>query len=143
MDQGTMEEKLAHVEWLKVQADWAAMTLPKHGTCTVDDKTALMDQEYFKELGEYSASLPSGTYIGKRWKRNQVNSPHWLCSGCGKECVGWASEPFACLDANSVPPCKGTLKLIEKEPNWWMGEYYEIIGNKNEIGIKWRKIEVI
>jgi hypothetical protein len=138
MDQGTMEEKLKHVEWLAEQARMAAMTLPRSGICTVDDKTAVMDQEYFKELGEYSASLPSGTYIGKRWKRNKVNSPHWLCSGCKKEFVGWASEPFSCPEI-----CGGKLKHIEKEPNWWMGEYYEIVGNKDEIGIKWRKIEVV
>jgi hypothetical protein len=142
MDQGTMEEKLARVEWLAEQARMAAMTLPKSGTCTVDDKTALMDQEYFKELGEYSASLPTGTYIGKRWKRNKVNAPHWLCSGCNKEFVGWASEPFPCPDANSKSPCTGTLKHIEKEPDWWMGEFYDI-GKKDEIGIKWRRIIIL
>jgi len=133
-----MEEKLKHVEWLAEQARMAAMTLPTRGVCTVDDNTALMDEVYFKELGEYSASLPSGTYVGKRWKRNQVNAPHWLCSGCKKEFVGWASAPFFCPNA-----CGGQLEHIEKEPNWWMGEYYEIIGNKDEIGIKWRKIEVV
>jgi hypothetical protein len=142
MDQGTMEEKLAHVEWLKVQADWAAMSLPKSGVCIVDDKTALMDQEYFKELGEYSTSLPTGTYIGKRWKRNQIHSPHWLCSECQKEFVGWASAPFKCPDANARWPCNGILRQLEKKEVWWMGEYYDL-GMKDEIGIKWRKIEVV
>ncbi len=28
-----------------------------------------MGQSYFNKLGDYSCTLPSGTYVGKRWKR--------------------------------------------------------------------------
>lgn len=35
----------------------------------LDAKTALCDQEMFDSLYEYSCSLPTGTTVGKRWKR--------------------------------------------------------------------------
>lgn len=54
---------------MKTDAEYAAMTLPKHGTCLVTDDEAVMTLDYFDALLEYSSSLPTGTYIGKRWKR--------------------------------------------------------------------------
>lgn len=53
----------------KTDAEYAAMTLPKRGTCLVTDDEAIMTIDYFDALLEYSSSLPTGTYIGKRWKR--------------------------------------------------------------------------
>lgn len=54
-----------------IDAEYAAMTLPKTGNCFSTTKdTVIMDQAYFNALLNYSASLPTGTYIGKRWKRN-------------------------------------------------------------------------
>jgi hypothetical protein len=35
----------------------------------LDSKTAIADQEAFSALPDYSASLPTGTNEGKRWKR--------------------------------------------------------------------------
>ena len=32
---------------------------------------AFMSMKYFDKLLEYSASLPTGTYLGKRWKRRE------------------------------------------------------------------------
>lgn len=137
MIQASFDEKMKRVDFLAEQARMAAMTLPDRGQCIVDENTAVMDKEYFEALGEYSASLPTGTYIGKRWKRNSINHPHWLCSGCKKEFVGWASKPFLCPNA-----CGGTLTHLEKEPVWWMGEYYDL-GKEDEVGIKWRKIVLL
>jgi len=37
----------------------------------VDEHTAVMGAEDFRSLLEYSCSLPTGTAIGKRWKRGQ------------------------------------------------------------------------
>lgn len=36
-----------------------------------DDKTAVMGPEDFQALPDYSASIPTGTTIGKRWKRRK------------------------------------------------------------------------
>lgn len=34
----------------------------------MDDKSALMSEQTFKALREYSTSFPSGRYAGKMWK---------------------------------------------------------------------------
>lgn len=34
----------------------------------MDDESALMSEQTFKALKEYSTSLPSGQYAGKMWK---------------------------------------------------------------------------
>jgi hypothetical protein len=54
---------------MKTDAKYAAMTLPTVGTCVVSDDEAVMDVAYFDALLEYSSSLPTGTFVGKRWKR--------------------------------------------------------------------------
>lgn len=42
----------------------------------VDDATALATPAQFNGLMEYSSSLPTGQYAGKRWKRG--HGGHWL-----------------------------------------------------------------
>lgn len=37
----------------------------------LDDKTVIMPQSVFRDLLEYSSSLPSGVYSNKVWKRFQ------------------------------------------------------------------------
>jgi hypothetical protein len=106
MQQISYEDKMANLDVLMYHAKMAMMTLPKSGQCIVDGSTAVMDQEYFRQLGEYNSSLPSGTFIGKRWKRS-VQDP-----------------------------------TRQETKDWVMGEFVDI-GSKSEIGIKWRKIEVI
>ena len=69
-------------------AKMAAMTLPKRGICIVDDETAIMDRVYFEEMAEYSCSMPTGVFLGKRWKRDDTaynhlrgkppEPPHWV-----------------------------------------------------------------
>lgn len=46
----------------------------------LDDTHALMETETFKALAEYSASIPSGVYDGKMWKRRNGGGerPEWL-----------------------------------------------------------------
>lgn len=45
---------------------------------TVDNDTALMSQDVFDRLPEYSCSVPTGTRVGKRWKRREPHhgEPH-------------------------------------------------------------------
>jgi hypothetical protein len=43
---------------------------PSTSKILVDDTHALMDEATFKELAEYSSSIPSGVYDGKMWKRH-------------------------------------------------------------------------
>lgn len=47
-----------------------------NSTIMVDDKTALMSQEDFNKLLEYNSTLPTGSYVGKRWKRKHGEG--WL-----------------------------------------------------------------
>lgn len=35
------------------------------------EETVLLSEADFKDLREYSCSLPTGTTVGKRWKRNE------------------------------------------------------------------------
>jgi len=42
----------------------------------VDDECAMMDRAIFDRLPEYSCSIPSGAYRGKRWKRKCTDC--WL-----------------------------------------------------------------
>jgi hypothetical protein len=137
MEQASFADKMAKVEWLAEQDRWAAMSLPKRGTCIVDDETAVMDKEYFEALGEYSCSLPTGTYVGKRWKRNTVNTPRWKCSDCATMYAGWGTADQPCPDSG----CDGKLKFIEVPPDWLMGEFYDV-GSREKVGIRWRKIFV-
>lgn len=84
-----------------------------------------MDQEYevieltreeFDALGEYSCSLPTGTTIGKRWKKNAdaYQGEHSVISAAAERITG-------------IPA------------NWYMGEYVDD-PNPKLVGIKWRKI---
>ncbi len=43
---------------------------PDRSRIQVDNEFALMDTRTFKELHEYSASFPTGVYVGKMWKRH-------------------------------------------------------------------------
>ena len=149
--QATFDEKMQRVEWLAHQDEMAAMTLPTRGQCVVDDKTAVMDREYFEALGEYSMSLPTGAYLGKRWKRDlNGKAPHWRCDKCHRCFVGWPFEGNRCADARSAcsdralaqKSCDGVLGPIEVPPEWRMGEFYDI-GRMDEVGIRWRKIVVV
>lgn len=62
--------------------------------------TLKISQRDFDDLLEYSCSLPTGTTIGKRWKRNQ---------------------------SAYVTPRKVLFGLITRRPkaNWFIGEYVE------------------
>lgn len=74
----------------------------------------------FDELGEYSGcSLPTGTSIGKRWKRNEdAYGP--------RSSISLAEE-----------------KMGDVFPDWWMGEYYELNPPvKDTVGIRWKKIRL-
>ena len=48
---------------------------PEDNEILVDDKHALMSAEACAKLCEYSASLPTGTWHGKRWKREVRDGP--------------------------------------------------------------------
>lgn len=43
----------------------------------VDDTHAVMERRAFERLMEYSCTLPSGTYLGKRW-RKKAGARGWL-----------------------------------------------------------------
>lgn len=97
-----------------------------------------------KALPEYSCSLPTGTTIGKRWKKNQhaYHRPHAdTCSaphvheprGIICPCI----QPFGTM----CPECLARYKM--QRPSWFMGEYFEMPGNSAEVGIVWRRIVIL
>lgn len=61
----------------------------------VDGEVALMERSTFEQLSEYSASIPTGVYPGKMWRRNdgiydaQATKTVWM--------LGWFGE---CPDPN-------------------------------------------
>jgi len=75
---------------MTTDAEYAAMTLPKQGTCLVTADEAVMTLDYFDDLLEYSTSLPTGTYIGKRWKRFVGPNVNW-----GGQQARWVMGEYA------------------------------------------------
>lgn len=69
----------------------------------------------FAALAEYSRTLPTGTTIGKRWRRKAVG-------------------PVAHLDFWNGTP-------VQEPDVWWMGEYVEH-EQPDTVGIRWSRIEV-
>ena len=58
---------------------------PDSSKILVDDSHALMDRAAFDTLAEYSATIPTGVYPGKMWKRhNGVHDPR-----CKPEDIKW------------------------------------------------------
>ena len=43
---------------------------PDRFSIEIDDTHALLTQKQFDDLAEYSATLPTGVYEGKMWKRH-------------------------------------------------------------------------
>lgn len=63
---------------------------PDRAEILIDDTHALMSEESFNKLAEYSMSQPSGVYPGKMWRRNQnvfkPNAPkRWVLCWYGAE----------------------------------------------------------
>lgn len=73
----------------------------------------------FDEMPEYSASIPTGTTIGKRWRRN-ANAYRRALRGdvCGIEMV------------------------IPLPEDWWMGEFVPS-ANPEVVGIRWSRIAIV
>lgn len=102
-----------------------------HETMLVDAKTAIMTREQFDSLGEYSCTLPTGTYIAKRWKRD-VNEPRRYAIMQGR------------VSHRSLEEKELADKLNPDDfpPKWWMGEFAE--GDHSEdIKILWREVVIV
>jgi len=59
---------------------------PKISEILLDDEYALMTNESFNKLAEYSFSMPTGVYVGKMWKcdvnwhrKNGDEPSYFLC----------------------------------------------------------------
>jgi hypothetical protein len=70
----------------------------------VDEKTALMTEKELEALPEYSLSLPTGTTIGKRWKRQKYRS-----TGIPVNDFGYDKQGY----------------FVMEKDGWLMGEYAE------------------
>lgn len=62
---------------------------PDPARILLDDEHAVMDEQTFTALNEYSTTLPSGVYPGKMWRANIGNS--WMLRWFG-EC----GDPTRC-----------------------------------------------
>lgn len=50
---------------------------PDRRSIEIDEKYALMSRREFDSLAEYSATFPTGVYVGKMWKRHDgVHDPN-------------------------------------------------------------------
>jgi hypothetical protein len=56
---------------------------PNRDAITIDDTHAIMSQETFDALADYSCSVPTGVYDGKMWKYGrpyrEPRTEWWLC----------------------------------------------------------------
>lgn len=72
---------------------------PRTDCILLDDTHALMDSHAFKNLCDYSSTIPSGAYPGKMWKRHDgYHDPrckrqdwHWLLCW-----FGHSDDPTRC-----------------------------------------------
>lgn len=87
----------------------------------VDEKTALLTEEELDALPEYSSSIPTGTTIGKRWKRRTYKE-----SNIPVDAFGYDKDGF--------------FRLVPE--GWVMGEYAED-ENPNWVKIIWREVIVV
>jgi len=51
---------------------------PKVSEIRIEGDKAFMSQQNFEMLHEYSTSYPSGSYLGKMWKRKRDNESYYL-----------------------------------------------------------------
>lgn len=67
----------------------------------VDHASAVMDETEFDKLGEYSCSMPTGTTVGRRWKRGPAYNAtanggwllgEWVRCGTGDNDTGFAEH---------------------------------------------------
>jgi hypothetical protein len=73
---------------------------PDRKSIEIDGEYALMNEESFKLLPEYSSTLPSGIYDGKMWK-------------CNSKVEGWLLGWYAtCEDPNYYKTCAKKIKII-------------------------------
>jgi hypothetical protein len=89
---------------------------PVMGGDKAEKRTIKLTRAEFRDLKNYSHSMPTGTTIGKRWKR-QLASP----------------------EETDLEPLLAGQSPVER---WLMGEYYDI-GSDTRTGIRWSHIEVI
>lgn len=81
-----------------------------------DDKTAIVSPWEFQQLPEYSTSLPTGTTIGKTWKRALMRA---------------------------LPPDPmSSFPRAEPTGEWSLGEYVPH-PEPGQVGIKWRALLVV
>lgn len=84
-----------------------------------------MTRREFDGLLEYSSSLPTGTTIGKRWRRNDLAFGPWLAS---------SDEHLHFFD--------GTPEAGEQPKLWIVGEYQEDPDPKM-VRIVWHRVEIV
>jgi hypothetical protein len=63
----------------------SAWLQPEKENILIDANFALMTNKDFKELAEYSTSIPSAVYPGKMWK---AKADHWLLRWYDEEING-------------------------------------------------------
>lgn len=54
---------------------------PGRDNIEIDNTHALMTRDTFAQLLEYSATIPTGVYVGKMWRRQTVSG--WLLAWFG------------------------------------------------------------
>lgn len=64
--------RLSGMDWKKEEMRWAAKT--GEILLTLTEKTATIPVENFEQLDDYSCTIPSGTVVGKFWRRHQPYS---------------------------------------------------------------------
>lgn len=106
------------------------MHLPELLPGTAQFNVVRLTKREFDDLSDYSCTLPTGTTIGKRWKRDQNAYRRPVCAH------------LHIFDGTREPDFRGS--------NWWMGQFVPDPkptmgrdGKPATVGIRWSKIEVV
>jgi len=67
--------------------------------------------EQMQRLPEYSATLPTGKTIGKRWRCRLTERSPWDPKGCGKT-LGWSVGEYAELSPEDQKKWPGEIAIL-------------------------------
>jgi len=110
---------------------------------TLTTDTAYLSWSELKDLPEYSCSVPTGTTLGKVWKRDEHAYARPHSPTCSNPRCMVAKRQCSCADVfgNMCPECREAYRNLKPKRRWMLGEYIPDVDPKM-VGIKWRRIVV-
>jgi hypothetical protein len=109
------------MDWTKEEEKWKQKLVDLG--LKLDEKTATIPLEHLEDLDDYSCTVPSGTVIGKVWRRHE---PYSRSTGNG---AWWLGEYAKCADPEMVTIIWRELFIVVRRP----GVADEVIRAKDDL----------